>query len=471
MRLAHISVFSMLNQMLVSYKVPTNINYFWSFGVLAGVALVVQLITGIALAMHYTPHVDLAFLSVDHIMRDLQYGWLLRYLHSNGASFFFIVVYAHIFRGLYYGSYMYPRQMVWIIGTLIYAAMMAVAFLGYVLPWGQMSFWGATVITNFFSVIPFFGKEVVEWLWGGFSVSNATLNRFYSLHYFVSFVIVGLSGLHLIVLHNHGANNPLGVKSVDTIAFYPYFYVKDLVAVNIYLLGYLFFVFFSPETLGHPDNYIPANPMVTPPSIVPEWYFLPMYAILRSIPYKTPGVLAMAMAICVLFLLPLLSQAPFRSARFRPFFAIIYWIFVLDCFLLGWAGSNHVESPWVELGQFATVYYFGFFFVLAPLAAMVDKVFIEEAFAQCLGTRYKSFTSRKKKSITSVLPRTDFPSLKGSLSEVNFSKLDDIYSANLDAYGISMKDTYQVSRGRRGVGNFRNLGQFHWTFPYHTLKG
>ena len=375
MRLNHYSAFSMVNQMLVIYKAPTNLNYFWNFGVLAGLALVIQLITGISLAMHYTPHIELAFNSVDHIMRDLQYGWLLRYMHSNGASLFFMVVYAHIFRGLYYGSYVYPRQGVWWIGCTIYVLMMAVAFLGYVLPWGQMSFWGATVITNFFSIIPFFGKDVVECIWGGFAVNNATLNRFYSLHYFLSFVIVGLSALHLIVLHQHGANNPLGVESKDTIPFYPYYYVKDLVGVNVYLIVYFFFVFFYPEALGHPDNYVPANPMVTPPSIVPEWYFLPMYAILRSIPYKTPGVLTMGLAVGALYLLPLVSKPIVRSGDNRPIFAILFWTFVVDCFLLGWVGSNHVETPWVECGQIATVYYFLFFFVLLPFATQVDNYY------------------------------------------------------------------------------------------------
>ena len=377
MRITHISMFSFFNQMLVSYRVPSNLNYFWNFGVLAGLALVIQLITGIALAMHYTPHIDLAFISVDHIMRDLQYGWLLRYMHSNGASLFFMVVYAHIFRGIYYGSYMYPRQIAWTVGTLIYVAMMAVAFLGYVLPWGQMSFWGATVITNFFTVIPFFGQDIVDWIWGGFAITNATLNRFFSLHYFLSFVIVGLSALHLIVLHAGGANNPLGIKSVDSIMFYPYYYVKDMVGITVYLIVYFFFIFFAPDVLGHADNYIPANPMVTPPSIVPEWYFLPMYAILRSIPYKTPGVIAMGMAIGSLFLLPLLSQSPIRSAAFRPTFSVFFWIFVVDCFLLGWAGSNHVETPWVELGQCATIYYFSFFFIIAPVCSMIDRSFIE----------------------------------------------------------------------------------------------
>lgn len=375
MRLTHFSAFSLVNQMVVSYKTPSNINYFWNFGVLAGVALVIQLITGISLAMHYTPHIDLAFTSVDHIMRDIEYGWLLRYMHANGASLFFMVVYAHIFRGLYYGSYVHPRQDVWWIGCTIYVVMMAVAFLGYVLPWGQMSFWGATVITNFFSIIPFFGTDVVEWIWGGFAVGNPTLNRFYSLHYFLSFIIVGLSALHLVVLHRHGANNPLGVTSKDTIPFYPYFYVKDLVGINAYLLVYFFFVFFYPDALGHPDNYVPANPMVTPTSIVPEWYFLPMYAILRSIPHKALGVITMGLAIGALYLLPVISKPIIRSGDNRPVFAIFFWTFVVDCFLLGWVGCNHVETPWVECGQIATVYYFMFFFLLLPIATKFDQVY------------------------------------------------------------------------------------------------
>lgn len=377
MRLLKSRLFAPVNSMLITYQVPSNLNYFWNFGVLAGMALVIQLITGIALAMHYTPHIDLAFLSVDHIMRDLKYGWLLRYMHSNGASFFFIVVYLHIFRGLYYGSYVYPRQVAWSIGVAIYLCMMAVSFLGYVLPWGQMSFWGATVITNFFTVIPVYGRDIVDWIWGGFAITNATLNRFFSLHYFLSFVIVGLSALHLIVLHNHGPNNPLGTTSADNVPFYPYYYVKDMVGINIYLISYFFFIFFAPEVLGHSDNYIPANPMVTPPSIVPEWYFLPMYAILRSIPYKAPGVIAMGMAVISLVALPLVSQPPIRSGTFRPFYSIFFWIFVADCFLLGWVGSNHVESPWIEVGQLATLYYFAFFFVLAPISAMIDKAFVK----------------------------------------------------------------------------------------------
>jgi ubiquinol-cytochrome c reductase cytochrome b subunit len=280
----------------------------WSFGSTAGLCLVMQIISGIFLAMHYTPHIDFAFSSVEHIMRDVNNGWLIRYVHANGASMFFIVIYCHIFRGLYYGSYMYPRSILWVSGVIIFLLMMATAFMGYVLPWGQMSFWGATVITNLFSAIPLVGFSIVEWLWGGFSVDNATLNRFYSLHYLMPFLIAALTLVHLTLLHQHGSNNPLGINTnVDTISFYPYFYVKDAFSFLILLTIFSFFVFFYPNALGHPDNYIPANPLVTPPHIVPEWYFLPFYAILRSIPDKLGGVVAMISAILALLLLPILN--------------------------------------------------------------------------------------------------------------------------------------------------------------------
>ena len=267
---------SFIDSHIISYPTPINLNYMWSFGSAAGICLVIQIITGIFLAMHYTPHVDLAFSSVEHIMRDVNNGWLIRYIHANGASMFFIVVYCHIFRGLYYGSFMHPRQHLWCSGVTIFLLMMATAFMGYVLPWGQMSFWGATVITNLFSAIPVVGKSIVEWLWGGFSVGNATLNRFFSLHYLMPFLIAGMTLIHLALLHKDGSNNPLGVNgAIDTVSFYPYFYVKDLFSFLILVLVFSFFVYFYPNLLGHPDNYIPANPMVTPAHIVPEWYFLP----------------------------------------------------------------------------------------------------------------------------------------------------------------------------------------------------
>lgn len=290
---------------IVDYPTPLNLNYLWSFGSAAGLCLVIQMISGILLAMHYTPHIDLAFSSVEHIMRDVNNGWLIRYLHANGASMFFIVVYCHLFRGLFYGSYMFPRQLLWVSGVVIFLLMMATGFMGYVLPWGQMSFWGATVITNLFSAIPVVGSSIVEWLWGGFSVGNATLNRFFSLHYLLPFVIAGLVIVHLSLLHTDGSSNPLGVNTnVQTISFYPYFYVKDLFAFFILVFFLSVIIVYYPNSLGHPDNYIPANPMSTPAHIVPEWYFLPFYAILRSIPDKLGGVLAMFGAIVVLMILP-----------------------------------------------------------------------------------------------------------------------------------------------------------------------
>lgn len=316
------SLLAFIDSHIINYPTPINLNYMWSFGSTAGICLVIQIITGIFLAMHYTPHIDYAFLSVEHIMTDVNNGWLLRYTHANGASMFFIVVYCHIFRGLYYGSYIYPRGMLWASGVVIFLLMMATAFMGYVLPWGQMSFWGATVITNLFSAIPFVGQSIVEWLWGGFSVSNATLNRFFSLHYLMPFVIAGVVLLHLTLLHKDGSNNPLGINtSVDYVSFYPYYYVKDLFAFFVFASVFTFFVFFYPNALGHPDNYIPANPLVTPPHIVPEWYFLPFYAILRSIPDKLGGVVAMISAILVLLLLPVINTSEIRSSKFRPLFA------------------------------------------------------------------------------------------------------------------------------------------------------
>jgi ubiquinol-cytochrome c reductase cytochrome b subunit len=359
---------------IINYPTPINLNYFWSFGSMAGLCLVIQLITGIFLAMHYLPNIDFAFVSVEHIMRDVNNGWLIRYLHANGASMFFIVVYLHIFRGLYYGSYIFPRNLLWISGIIIFLLMMATAFMGYVLPWGQMSFWGATVITNLFSAIPLFGTSIVEWLWGGFSVDNATLNRFFSLHYLVPFLIVGLVLIHLSLLHSEGSNNPLGLNTnIDLVSFYPYFYVKDLFAFLILIFFFSFFIFFFPNSLGHSDNYIMANPLVTPSHIVPEWYFLPFYAILRSIPDKLGGVIAMVGAILVLLLLPILNTSNIRCSKFRPIFGIFYWFLVADFILLGWLGQKPVENPYIEIGMFATVFYFLFLLVLLPCIGILEK--------------------------------------------------------------------------------------------------
>lgn len=328
--------------------------------------------------MHYTSHVDFAFNSVEHIMRDINCGWLLRYTHANGASMFFIIIYCHIFRGLYFGSYIYPRGILWCSGVIIFLLMMATAFMGYVLPWGQMSFWGATVITNLFSAIPYIGFSIVEWLWGGFSVDNATLNRFFSLHYTLPFVIAGMTIVHLTLLHQEGSNNPLGTnQSSDYISFYPYFYVKDLFGFLIFIVFFSIIIFFYPNVLGHSDNYILANPLVTPPHIVPEWYFLPFYAILRSIPDKLGGVLAMISSILVLLLLPITSTPAFRSSYFRPIYAFFYWFLVSDFILLGWIGQKPVEEPYIFIGMVATIFYFSTLLIFFPLIGFLEKKFIK----------------------------------------------------------------------------------------------
>ena len=357
----------------VAYPVSSNLSYFWNFGIFALVCLVIQLVTGIFLAMHYVHHVDLAFVSVEHIMRDVNYGWLLRYIHANGASMFFIVVYIHIFRGLYYSSYMYPRELLWCVGVVIFLLMILTAFLGYVLPWGQMSFWAATVITNLASAIPFVGTEIVQWLWGGFSVDNATLNRFFSFHYLFPFLITALVVIHIVFLHEAKSNNPLGVKPViDNIPFTPYYTIKDLYSVILFFIFFAFFVFFMPNYLGHPDNYIPANPMVTPTHIVPEWYFLPFYAILRSIPNKLGGVLAMGGSLIVLFFIPFINTSEIRSTTFRPIFKIFYWLIVADFIILGWVGQKPVKDTYIFVGQVATVFYFLFFLILIPLIGIIE---------------------------------------------------------------------------------------------------
>jgi len=372
------NILAFIDSHIIDYPTPINLNYMWSFGSTAGVCLVIQIITGIFLAMHYTPHIEYAFNSVEHIMRDVNNGWLLRYLHANGASMFFIVVYAHIFRGLYFGSYMYPRGSLWASGVAIFFIMMATGFMGYVLPWGQMSFWGATVITNLFSAIPFIGSSIVEWLWGGFSVDNATLNRFFSLHYLMPFIIAGLVIIHLSLLHSNGSNNPLSInKNVDTISFYPYFYVKDLLSFLFLILFFSYFLFFAPNVLGHSDNYIPANPLVTPPHIVPEWYFLPFYAILRSIPDKLGGVAAMIGAIVILAFLPVLNSSEIRSSKFRPLYCIFFWFFTINFLILGWIGQKPVESPYIEIGMTTTFIYFFFLLFLIPALAVIENFLLK----------------------------------------------------------------------------------------------
>ncbi|MEN2991293.1 cytochrome b N-terminal domain-containing protein [Tistrella sp. BH-R2-4] len=369
-------IISFAREHLIEYPAPRNLNYWWNFGSLAGIALVLQIVTGIVLAMSYTAHVDMAFDSVERIMRDVNFGWLLRYAHANGASMFFIVVYIHIFRGLYYGSYKAPREILWWLGVIILLLMMATAFMGYVLPWGQMSFWGATVITNLFSAIPLVGESIVTWLWGGFSVANPTLNRFFSLHYLLPFVIVGVVVLHLAALHTHGSNNPLGIDKKtkkDVIPFHPYYTIKDLFGLGVFFIVFAAFLFFAPNFFGEPDNYIPANPLVTPAHIVPEWYFLPFYAILRAVPSKLGGVLLMFASIFVLFLLPWLDTSRVRSAKFRPVFKIFYLFLVIDIALLGWAGGQPAEGLAVVIGRLATAWYFLHFLVLLPLLGWFER--------------------------------------------------------------------------------------------------
>jgi quinol-cytochrome oxidoreductase complex cytochrome b subunit len=372
-----------LEHELNEYPTPRNLNYWWNFGSLAGIILVIMIVSGIVLAMHYTPNAGMAFDSVERIMRDVNYGWLLRYIHMNGASMFFLIVYIHLFRGLYYGSYKYPRELLWMLGVVILLLMMATAFMGYVLPWGQMSYWGATVITNLFSAIPVFGQKIVTLLWGGFTVANPTLNRFFSLHYLLPFVIVAVVGLHLVALHTHGSNNPLGIDHKgpqDSIPFHPYYTIKDMFGLMVFLIFFSIFVFYLPNSLGDPQNYIPANPLQTPPDIVPEWYFLPYYAILRSmtfnilgIPSKLVGVLLMFSSILLLFVLPWLDTSRVRSATFRPIYKKVYWLLVIDVLVLGYVGAHPPAGTIVVVGQLATFYYFFHFLILIPLIGKIER--------------------------------------------------------------------------------------------------
>jgi ubiquinol-cytochrome c reductase cytochrome b subunit len=369
-------IFSWANEHLVEYPAPRNLNYWWNFGSLAGIMLVVQIVTGIVLAMHYTPHVDYAFNSTEHIMRDVEWGWMMRYLHANGASMFFVVVYIHIFRGLYYGSYKSPREILWWMGVIILFLMMGASFLGYVLPWGQMSFWAATVITNLISAIPWIGETLVQWLWGGFSVDNPTLNRFYSLHYLLPFLLCAVVFLHLWALHHRKSNNPLGIdikSPKDTIPFSPYYTSKDMVGLGVMLFVLAIFVFYLPNFFGESINYIKADPLVTPPHIVPEWYFLPYYAILRAVPDKLGGVIAMVAAIAILFVLPWLDTSKVRSARFRPIYKQFFWIFLADCLVLGWVGANPPEGSFIWIGQICSIYYFAHFLIIMPLLGKFER--------------------------------------------------------------------------------------------------
>jgi quinol-cytochrome oxidoreductase complex cytochrome b subunit len=377
------------NDTVTTFPTPRNLNIWYTFGGILTFCLGVQLVTGIVLAMHYVPNSGLAFDSVENIMRDVNYGWLLRYVHANGASMFFIAVYLHMFRGLYYGSYKAPREVLWILGVIIFVLMIATAFLGYVLPWGQMSFWAATVITNLFSsidqVVPHLGTAIVTWLWGGFGVSDATLNRFFSLHYLMPFVIVGVVGLHIWALHVPGNNNPLGidVKSPqDTVPFHPYYTVKDAFYLALFCIFFAAIVFYAPDVLGNPDNYTPANPLVTPPDIVPDWYLMPFYAMLRSIPQKLIGVMVLFGAIATLVFIPWLDTSNVRSTRFRPLLKPFFWAFLIDCVLLGYCGSQSVDAAWnlgvfsiplILVARLATAYYFVFFWLILRIVGLIER--------------------------------------------------------------------------------------------------
>ncbi|PWC65389.1 cytochrome B [Azospirillum sp. TSH7] len=373
---SRLPIFTMLDHEYNHYPMPRNVNYLWAFGAIAGIMLVIMIATGLFLAMQYSSHTSLAFNSVERIMRDVNYGWLLRYVHANGASMFFIAVYIHMFRGMYYGSYKAPREILWILGVIIFLVMMGTAFMGYVLPWGQMSFWGATVITNLFSAFPIVGDPIVTLLWGGFSVDNPTLNRFFALHFLLPFVLLGLVILHTAALHVCGSNNPLGIEPKgpqDTVPFNPYVTVKDGFAVVIFLIIYAVFVFFMPNYMGHPDNYIPANPLVTPAHIVPEWYFLPFYAMLRAIPDKLGGVLAMFGSIALLVFLPWLDRSKIRSCKFRPVYRQFFWILAIDALILGYAGSQPAEGSWLLIARIGTAYYFFHFLILLPLLGKLER--------------------------------------------------------------------------------------------------
>nr|AKL82812.1 apocytochrome b [Saccharomyces paradoxus]AKL82969.1 apocytochrome b [Saccharomyces paradoxus] len=366
---------SLVNSYVIDSPQPSSINYWWNMGSLLGLCLVIQIVTGIFMAMHYSSNIELAFSSVEHIMRDVHSGYILRYLHANGASFFFMVMFMHMAKGLYYGSYRSPRVTLWNVGVIIFILTIATAFLGYCCVYGQMSHWGATVITNLFSAIPFVGNDIVSWLWGGFSVSNPTIQRFFALHYLVPFIIAAMVIMHLMALHIHGSSNPLGITgNLDRIPMHSYFMFKDLVTVFLFMLILALFVFYSPNTLGHPDNYIPGNPLVTPASIVPEWYLLPFYAILRSIPDKLLGVITMFAAILVLLVLPFTDRSVVRGNTFKVLSKFFFFIFVFNFVLLGQIGACHVEVPYVLMGQIATFIYFAYFLIIVPVISTIENV-------------------------------------------------------------------------------------------------
>ena len=381
------SLLKIVNSYVIDSPQPSNLSYLWNFGSLLAFCLIIQIVTGVTLGMHYTPNVLEAFDSVEHIMRDVNNGWLIRYLHSNTASAFFFIVYLHIGRGLYYGSYKAPRTIVWTIGTVIFLLMMATGFLGYVLPYGQMSLWGATVITNLMSAIPWVGQDIVEFIWGGFSVNNATLNRFFALHFVLPFVLAALALMHLIALHDSaGSGNPLGVSgNYDRLSFSPYFIFKDLITIFLFIIILSIFVFFMPNALGDSENYVMANPMQTPPAIVPEWYLLPFYAILRSIPNKLLGVIAMFSAILIILIMPYTDMSKIRGMAFRPYSKIAFYVFVANFLILAQLGAKHVESPFIEFGQLSTVLYFSHFLIIVPIITLIENSLIELQYNKHLG--------------------------------------------------------------------------------------
>ena len=371
-------IISFFDSHLIHYPTPVSLSYAWSFGSLAGICLIIQILTGIFLAIHYIPNIKFAFDSIQYIMRDIPYGWLIRYIHANGASMFFIIVYMHLFRGLYYGSYIEPREYIWSSGVIILLLMMGTAFTGYVLPWGQMSFWGATVITSMLSILPK-GQIIVEWLWGGFVIKDPTLRRFFIIHFLLPFIIVAFSLLHLALLHKIGSNNPIGYDfEGDYLTFYPYFAIKDLFAFTIFLFLFAYFIFYNPEYLNHPDNYVRANPMKTPLHVVPEWYFLVFYAILRGIPHKTIGILSMFGSIIILLIIPFVNSSIIRNTSYRPVYKIFFWLFVVDCIILLWVGAMDIKyKRYLIISQFATIYYYLFFLFILPISGKIEQLLLK----------------------------------------------------------------------------------------------